>query len=101
MVDSVGSVTGENMGWTVQSAVSLGNDATTHVDCTDAKLVYIFTSHKLDMGFATAEADSTANDLQLPAGTHCMVVPKGIGDATILNYSRGESETVAVRVTLA
>ena len=89
------------MGWTVQTAVSLTDEATTHVDCTNAKLVYIYVSHKLDMGFATAEADSTANDLQLPAGTHCLVVPKGLGNATILNYSRGESETVAVRVTLA
>jgi hypothetical protein len=38
MVDQVGLI-GENLGWTVQTAVTLSNTNTTHVDCTNASVV--------------------------------------------------------------
>ena len=82
-------------------AVTLGNTATTHVVCTNAKMVLIETSHALDIGFAAAEADITDNDIMLPAGVHSLVVPKAIGNATILNYRRGSSTSTLVRVVLS
>ena len=100
MVDQAALV-GEDLGWAVETAVTLGNTATTHVVCTDAKMVIIETSHDLDIGFATAEADVTDNDIMLPAGVHTLVVPKAIGNATILNYRRGSGSSTLVRVILS
>ena len=100
MVDQAALV-GEHLGWSVETAVTLGNTTTIHVDCTDAKMVLIETSHALDIGFATAEADVTDNDIMLPAGVHSLVVPKAIGNATILNYRRGSTTSTLVRVVLS
>ena len=100
MVDQAALV-GEHLGWAVETAVTLGNTATTHVVCTDAKMVIIETSPDLDIGFATAEADVTDNDIMLPAGVHTLVVPKAIGNATILNYRRGSGSSTLVRVILS
>jgi len=100
MVDQAALV-GENLGWSVETAVTLGNTATTHVVCTNAKMVLIETSHDLDIGFATAEADVNDNDIMLPAGVHTLVVPKAIGNATILNYRRGSGSSTLVRVILS
>ena len=100
MVDQAALV-GEHLGWAVEDAVTLGNTATTHVVCTNAKMVLIETSHALDIGFAAAEADITDNDIMLPAGVHSLVVPKAIGNATILNYRRGSSTSTLVRVILS
>jgi len=36
----------------------------------------------------------------LPAGVHSLVVPKAIGNATILNYRRGSGSSTLVRVVL-
>ena len=99
MVDQVGLI-GENLGWTVQTAVTLSNTNTTHVDCTNASVVYIETSHKLDVNFGSAEADVTDNDIELPAGVHTFVVPKAVGNATILNYRRASGSSTVVRVVL-
>jgi len=100
MVDQAALV-GENLGWSVETAVTLGNTATTHVVCTNAKMVLIETSHDLDIGFATAEADVTDNDIMLPAGVHTLVVPKAIGNASVLNYRRGSGSSTLVRVVLS
>ena len=100
MVDQAALV-GENLGWSVETAVTLGNTATTHVVCTNAKMVLIETSHDLDIVFAAAEADVTDNDIMLPAGVHTLVVPKAIGNATILNYRRGSGSSTLVRVILS
>ena len=72
MVDQVGLI-GENLGWTVQTAVTLSNTNTTHVDCTNASVVFIETSHKLDINFGSAEADVDDNDIEIPAGAHRML----------------------------
>ena len=66
MVDQVGLI-GEDLGWTVQTAVTLSNTNTTHVDFTNARIVYIETSHKLAINLCDAEAYVTANAIKLHA----------------------------------
>ena len=100
MVDQVGLI-GENLGGTVQTAVTLSNTNTTHVDCTNASVVFIETSHKLDINFGSAEADVDDNDIEIPAGAHSFIVPKAVGNSTILNYRRAESSSTVVRVVLS
>ena len=63
-------------------------------------MVIIETSHALDVNFSAAEADVDDNDIELPAGIHTFVVPKAIGNATILNYRRASGSTTTVRVVL-
>ena len=100
MVEVNAAIVGENLGWSVEDAVSLSNTNTTHVNCTNAKMVIIETSHTLDVNFSAAEADVDDNDIELPAGIHTFVVPKAIGNATILNYRRASGSTTTVRVVL-
>ena len=100
MVEVNAAIVGENLGWSVEDAVSLSNTNTTHVNCTNAKMVIIETSHALDVNFSAAEADVDDNDIELPAGVHTFVVPKAIGNATILNYRRASGSTTTVRVVL-
>ena len=100
MVEINAALVGENLGWSVEDAVTLGDTSTTHVVCTDAKMVIIETSHTLDVNFSAAEADVDDNDIELPAGVHTFVVPKALGNATILNYRRASSSTTTVRVVL-
>ena len=100
MVEINAALVGENLGWSVEDAVTLGDTSTTHVVCTDAKMVIIETSHTLDVNFGAAEADVTDNDIELPAGVHTFVVPKALGNATILNYRRASGTTTTVRVVL-
>ena len=45
MVEINAALVGENLGWSVEDAVTLSNTNTTHVVCTDAKMVIIETSH--------------------------------------------------------
>ena len=100
MVEVNAAIVGENLGWSVEDSVSLSNTNTTHVNCTNAKMVIIETSHTLDVNFSAAEADVDDNDIELPAGVHTFVVPKALGNATILNYRRASSSTTTVRVVL-
>ena len=100
MADQVGLI-GEDLGWTVQTAVTRGDGTTTHVVCTDASTVYIHCSHAIDMSFTAAEADAGDNDLELAAGLHSFIVPKAVGNATILNYRRASSTSTTVRVVLS
>ena len=100
MVEVNAAIVGENLGWSVEDAVSLSNTNTTHVNCTNAKMVIIETSHTLVVYFSAAEADVDDNDIELPAGVHTFVVPKALGNATILNYRRASSSTTTVRVVL-
>ena len=100
MVEINAALVGENLGWSVEDAVTLSNTNTTHVVCTNAKMVIIETSHTLDVNFGAAEADVTDNDIELPAGVHTFVVPKAVGNATILNYRRASSSSTVVRVVL-
>jgi hypothetical protein len=101
MANYSGSIVGEDLGWTVQTAVTLSNTNTTHVDCTNAKLVHIETSHTLDINFGAAEADNTDNDIELAAGVYTFTVPKALGNSTILNYRRASSSSTVVRVVLS
>ena len=77
MVDQVGLI-GENLGWTVQTAVTLSNTTTQHVDCTNASVVFIETSHKLDINFGSAEADVDDNDIETVSYTHLTLPTKRI-----------------------
>ena len=100
MVEMNAALVGENLGWSVEDAVTLSNTNTTHVVCTDAKMVIIETSHTLDVNFGAAEADVTDNYIEFPAGVHTFVVPKAVGNATILNYRRASGSSTVVRVVL-
>ena len=100
MVDQAALV-GEHLGWSVETAVTLSNTNTTHVDCTNPKMVIIETSHTLDINFGSAEADVDDNDIEIPAGAHSFIVPKAVGNSTILNYRRAESSSTVVRVVLS
>ena len=100
MVEVNAAIVGENLGWSVEDAVSLSNTNTTHVNCTNAKMVIIETSHALDVNFSAAEADVDDNAIELPAGVHTFVVPKALGNSTILNYRRASGTTTTVRVVL-
>ena len=100
MADQVGLI-GEDLGWAAETAVTLGDGTTTHVVCTDASTVYIHCSHAIDISFTAAEADAGDNDLELAAGLHSFIVPKAVGNATILNYRRASSTSTTVRVVLS
>ena len=41
MVEVNAAIVGENLGWSVEDAVSLSNTNTTHVNCTNAKMVLL------------------------------------------------------------
>jgi hypothetical protein len=100
MADQVGLI-GEHLGWSVEDSVSLSNTNTTHVVCTNASTVYIHCSHAIDISFTSAEADCDDNDIELAAGLHSFIVPKAVGNATILNYRRASGTTTTVRVVLS
>jgi len=100
MADQVGLI-GEDLGWSVETAVTLSNTNTTHVVCTNASTVYIHCSHAIDINFDAAEADCDDNDIELAAGLHSFIVPKAVGNATILNYRRASSTSTTVRVVLS
>jgi len=94
-------IVGEDLGWTVQTAVTLGNTNTTHVDCTNAKLLHIEASAAIDINFGPAEADNSDNDIELAAGVYTYTVPKALGNSTILNYRRASGSSTVVRVVLS
>jgi hypothetical protein len=93
---------GNNMFWTVQSAVTVGSSAG-QTEVTNFNLVTMHLDAEIYVNFGASDtaANSTANDIKLGPGLHSLTVPKQVGNAQYLNYLRVGGIDVTMRLVLS
>ena len=89
-------------GWEVGSATTVAGSAINEVHGTDAKNVGRFNTLGITIDediyfrFTSTTTDACATtDLKLPAGTHFLKIPRGLGNDVYLNMLRVSSSATA------